>query len=113
MDADAFAPEDPATVARRKRAAIRSWYGFLLFATIVTLGYFAIGIAYYHHNEGWSWLDSMYFSAVTMSKVGYGDLSPAPNHRWFTVIFIFSGLIVFGIIGQAFLMILHPPLEAM
>ena len=51
------------------------------------------GTAFYHQWEGWSWLDSLYFSVVTLTTVGYGDLSPQTAvGKIFTMIYIILGL---------------------
>lgn len=39
-------------------------------------GNFSTSTAFYHFAEGWTWLDSIYFSIVTLATVGYGDLAP-------------------------------------
>ncbi len=55
----------------------------------------AIGTVAYHWFEGWSWVDSLYFSAVTLTTVGYGDLSPTTDAaKLFTVLYIVSGVTV-------------------
>ena len=46
--------------------------------------------------EGWSFLDSLYFSIITMSTVGYGDMSPAPGHRLAASFYILLATAVFA-----------------
>jgi voltage-gated potassium channel len=36
----------------------------------------AVGTVFYSNVEGWSLLDAMYFSMITLTTVGYGDLAP-------------------------------------
>ncbi|MCB9421126.1 MAG: two pore domain potassium channel family protein [Ardenticatenaceae bacterium] len=51
------------------------------------------GAWFYHVREGWSWLDSFYFTVVTLTTVGYGDLSPQTAlGKIFTMIYILAGL---------------------
>lgn len=51
---------------------------------------------FYRIVEGWSWIDSAYFSLVTISTVGYGDLSPETSiGKIFTMFYIIIGLGVF------------------
>lgn len=57
--------------------------------------YFVIGCAFYMKQEGWSFVDSLYFSMVTMSTVGYGDLSPTTaGSKFFTILFVVFGITV-------------------
>jgi voltage-gated potassium channel Kch len=51
---------------------------------------------FYWIVEGWSLLDSVYFSVVTIATVGYGDFVPqtAPG-KIFTIFYIFCGLGIF------------------
>jgi voltage-gated potassium channel len=52
--------------------------------------------AFYHYVEGWGWLDAIYFSVITLSTVGYGDLYPATAAgKIFTIIYILSGIGIF------------------
>lgn len=51
----------------------------------------------YHWLEDWSWVDSLYFSVVAVTTVGFGDLAPTTDGaKLFTVAYILVGL---GIIG--------------
>jgi hypothetical protein len=34
------------------------------------------GVAFYTKVDGWSYIDALYFSVITMATIGYGDLSP-------------------------------------
>jgi len=59
------------------------------------------GTIVYHFVEGWKWLDSLYFSVITLTTVGYGDFSPQTNFgKIFTIIYILTGIgIIFGFIN--------------
>nr|WP_247742437.1 MULTISPECIES: potassium channel family protein [unclassified Ruegeria] len=51
---------------------------------------------FYRYVESWSWLDSIYFSVVTISTVGYGDFSPeTAAGKIFTMFYIIVGLGIF------------------
>jgi voltage-gated potassium channel len=53
----------------------------------------AHGTIFYWRFEDWSFIEALYFSVVTLTTVGYGDLTPTSDGtRIFTIIYIFSGL---------------------
>jgi voltage-gated potassium channel len=57
-----------------------------------------IGVAtiFYTLVEGWSLLDSAYFSVVTIATVGYGDFVPQTVlGKLFTIVYVFSGIGIF------------------
>lgn len=63
----------------------------------------AVGTVFFHYAEGWSWLDSYFFTVVTLSTVGYGELVPAtPIGKIGTTVFIFVGLGIFAVAIQQF-----------
>ncbi len=70
-----------------------------LFTLITTLPLIILsGTAFFRYVEGWSWLDSYFFTVVTLSTVGYGELVPVtPLGKIGTTIFIFTGLGVFAL----------------
>jgi voltage-gated potassium channel len=52
-----------------------------------------IGPVFYHVVEGWGWIDSIYFSVMTLGTVGYGDLSPStPASKIFTIAYLLLGI---------------------
>lgn len=65
-------------------------YRSLLLTSLVIL---AFGSTVYHYLEGWSWLDSIYFSIITLTTIGYGDFSPQTNGgKLFTIFYILIGI---------------------
>ncbi len=65
---------------------------------LLTLTVTLIGLSslFYCWAEGWSWLDSIFFSVITISTVGYGDLVPQTAiGKIFTVGLIFCGIGLF------------------
>jgi voltage-gated potassium channel len=46
----------------------------------------------FHNLEGWSLIDSFYFSAITLATVGYGDFTPkTTTGKLLTIAYIFMG----------------------
>src|SRR5688572_8411032 len=71
----------PASRQRRLFRPIRAVFhdpeGKLILGSVAVL--LAVGTVVYSVLEGWTLLDSLYFSVVTLATVGYGDLSPTTD----------------------------------
>jgi voltage-gated potassium channel Kch len=56
-----------------------------------------VGMIFYHQVESLTWLDALYFSVITLSTVGYGDISPTTTvSKVFTMVYILFGLSIFA-----------------
>lgn len=72
----------------------------LIYSVIMII---AAGTVFFHFVEGWNWIDSYFFTVITLSTVGYGSLVPATTlGKLGTTAFIFVGLGVFAVAIQQF-----------
>jgi voltage-gated potassium channel Kch len=54
------------------------------------------GTVVFHILEKWSWVDSLYFTVITLATVGYGDLTPTTQlGKLVTVLFVIIGVGIF------------------
>jgi voltage-gated potassium channel len=85
---------------RRFLRALRdAWNSDVAFRTLLALvvSLLVSGTTFFTLVEGWSVLDSFYFSVTTLTTVGFGDPAPATAAgKIFTILYIFVGL---GVIG--------------
>jgi hypothetical protein len=61
---DEYLTSDVAKKAEQKEMAV---------ALAQTAAVALFGMAFMKYNEGWSWLDALYFVVITGTTVGYGD----------------------------------------
>ena len=51
---------------------------------------------FYHLVEGWTWVDAVYFSVMTIATVGFGDVAPRTDlGKLFTIAYVVVGLGLF------------------
>lgn len=72
----------------KERAKLRFALGILAFLLIGNTILF-------HYGEHWRWVDSFYFSGVTMLTIGYGDITP--THDWTKIVVVFDAMISVGL----------------
>jgi CBS domain containing-hemolysin-like protein len=84
-------------ISRLFRILFRAWRepavqgAFSLALTLII-----ISTIFYWITEGWSILDSAYFSVVTIATVGFGDLVPKTGiGKLYTIFYIFAGIGIF------------------
>jgi voltage-gated potassium channel len=64
---------------------------------------FLIGTSWYHLIEGWTWLDALYMTVITLATVGFGETHPLGERgRMFTIALILMGLVTIGYIVNTF-----------
>jgi hypothetical protein len=60
---------------------------------VAVLGVLAAGIIFYMVEEGWSFIDALYFCVTTLTTIGFGD--PAPTSalsKVFTIVYVIIGI---------------------
>ena len=80
----------------------------IIIAASTLLVWIAVGTIVFHRLEDWTVIQSFYFSVVTITTVGYGDLTPTTDiSRLFTAIYILVGvsigLVTLSVIGAEIL----------
>jgi len=80
------------------RFFLNTRFDILLVLVVITLG---TGTFFYAKIEGWNLLDSLYFSVITLSTIGYGDIAPVTSiGRLFTIFYVIVGVgILLGFIN--------------
>ena len=76
---------------RAIRLAIRAPHAQALMVTTAIV--LAGGSVFYMLVEGWSLIDAVYFSIVTLATIGYGDLTPTTDiAKLFTIFYVLIGI---------------------
>jgi voltage-gated potassium channel len=68
-----------------------------------------VGTVFYTLVEGWSVVDAVYFCAMSLATVGYGDIVPDTDiGKIFTVVYVLAGI---GILVSFFTALANKTLE--
>jgi voltage-gated potassium channel len=75
----------------------------LLLGVLAVIAVIFFGVVGYRLIEGWSWVDCLYMTIITLSTVGFTEVSPLdPAGRLFTISLILTGIVTFGYIANRF-----------
>uniref|UniRef100_A0A915LB74 Potassium channel domain-containing protein n=1 Tax=Romanomermis culicivorax TaxID=13658 RepID=A0A915LB74_ROMCU len=62
---------------------------------VILVGYTALGGWLLQHLETWTFFEAFYFSFITMTTIGFGDLIPSKDaHMFIILLYIIMGLII-------------------
>lgn len=76
-----------------QRKSVLSASAELLAIFILLLLCWGVGAVFYHVVEGLSYVDAIYFTAMTLTTVGYGDIAPVTDAgKIFTAVYVFIGI---------------------
>lgn len=97
------------SVVRLLKAVVRAWKDELFRAALgLAVMILVSGTIFYSTVEGWSLVDALFYSVMTISTIGASGLTPQTDFgKIFTIVYIFAGIGVFvamfGMLGRALL----------
>ena len=82
-------------IARIEDEEHKKYHKRLIYVFIVIMLLLFGGSTFYYYVEGWRYLDAVYFSAYTITTVGYGDITPKTDPgKIFTIFYMFAGVAI-------------------
>ena len=69
---------------------------YLLTSVVLSLIIFTAGVSGYMLIEGWSLIDAVYMTAITITTVGFSEVHEmSETGRWFTIVLVITGVATF------------------
>ena len=79
-------------VERRREVIDEHKYKLLALAAFSLL---LLGTVVFRALEDWSWVDSLYYSTIAVTTVGFGDFTPTSDaSKLFTVLYVLTGITI-------------------
>jgi len=78
--------------------SLRKYIGSrLAVALMLLVGVFVIGVLSYKLFSGYTWIDAIYMTVITITTIGFGEVRPlSPHEKIFTSIFIICSIFIVG-----------------
>ena len=72
---------------------LEEFQNILIIHVVLVVALIVVGSIIFWQEEGWTYAQSLHFSFVTMSTVGYGDIAPTkPGTKIFCMFYIIFGV---------------------
>lgn len=73
----------------------KKYHRRIIYVIIIILLLLFGGATFYYYIEKLRYIDALYFSAATMTTVGYGDITPKTDiGKIFTIVYAFAGVAI-------------------